>query len=197
MKACACVLFALLVVVSGCSKKDETAVFKWDDSIRFDRAIVELEGIRDFVYQKLSENNVSQKEFLKAFSSDSMSGTAEILRCPIEEVEELTGRLFRIVQNCKDISVANELEGSCANENLNFFIDNYDEIVPRLRHYVGMALKTQQRVSCQYGQYSACLMLAAYGAAATGGAALLVYGGGAYLCLCSYCHGGWTSWACF
>jgi hypothetical protein len=197
MKACAHVLIAILVTASGCSKKDETAVFEWNDSARIESEILDLEQIRDFIYQKLSENNVSRKEFLKAFSSNSMISTAELLRCSIEEVEELTGTLYRIVQNREDKSVTPDLDSSGRNENLEFFIDNYNEILPKLSHFSGVALKIEQRVSCAYGQYSACLMLAAYGAAATGGAALLVYGGGSYLCLCSYCRGGWTSWACF
>ena len=52
-------------------------------------------------------------------------------------------------------------------------------------------------VTCQWGQYTVCLSLAGYGSSFTGPAAALVFGGSAYLCLCSYCEGGWVDWVCF
>lgn len=52
-------------------------------------------------------------------------------------------------------------------------------------------------VTCQWGQYTVCLSLAGYGSSVFGPAAAFAFGGAAYLCLCSYCEGGWVDWVCF
>jgi|WetSurMetagenome_2_1015567.scaffolds.fasta_scaffold267881_1 hypothetical protein len=186
-------LFAGLM---SCSQKGKNLSVDWEDKLIESPEIFELEQIRDLVLLKLSQNDVSRKDYLKTYSLNNYSATAKLLNCSTAEIIRLTQRLqnnsYSLIQNNSNIKdlLANDI-------NINTFIEYYEQIIPKYQYKLLKFSKNSQRVGCKYGQYSTCLMLAGYGAAATGGAALLVYAGGSYLCLCSYCSGGWVSWACF
>ncbi len=195
MKSNIVILITSFFIFLSCSKYGENNITKWTDVSAKSQEIYELEMIRDFVYNRISDYNISRKDFLKAILLNDVSNTANLLRCSIAEIEDLNNKLSETVNVLKDDCYSRFNIKS--NNNLEFFIGNYDNIQPKLKQFSGVINKSQQRVGCKYGQYTTCLMLAGYGAAATGGAALLVYAGGSYLCLCSYCSGGWVNWACF
>jgi hypothetical protein len=196
MKKNRIILVFLLLNILNCSQKDENLVVNWKDSISESKEVYELEEIRNFVFIRLAENNVSKNEFIRAYSSRNSGRTAEILKCSVEDVNRMTDILINNVLALRNkYSYLNQI---IDHENsIDMFISQYEEIFPRIKKISNGLKKDQQRVGCRYGQYSTCLVLAGYGAAATGGAAILVYAGGSYLCLCSYCSGGWVNWACF
>jgi hypothetical protein len=180
----------------SCSQKGKALSVDGEDILTESAEITELEEIRDIVLSKLSQNEVSRKEYLKTYSLNSYSATAKLLNCSTEEIICLTQRLQNSISNL--VNSNSNIQDMVTNEiNINMFIDHYEQVIPQYQYKFAEFRKNSQRVGCKYGQYSTCLVLAGYGAAATGGAALLVYAGGAYLCLCSYCSGGWVSWACF
>jgi hypothetical protein len=196
MKRDSTLFLIILSTFLSCSHKEKDLIVNWESKISESKEINELEEIRDFVFKKLSENNVSKKDFLKAYSAKSIIRTAELLKCSKEEVSRMTDILMKDLKILRR-EYLNTNEITYTENKLEVFFDHYEEIIPRLKNITERLYKDQQRVGCKYGQYSTCLVLAGYGAAATGGAALLVYAGGSYLCLCSYCSGGWVSWACF
>lgn len=160
-----------------------------------------LETIRDEVMGRLVKEQVSKEAFRAAYLSGDSEQVRAALGYSAAEMQALSEAFNTSIQQLR----ANfpELESldkatlkQCNAGGIDAFEARYDEAIANFSTFADVSAKSQA-VNCEYGQYTVCLALAGFGAAATGPGAPLVYSGTAYLCLCSYCGGGWVDWVCF
>jgi hypothetical protein len=199
-------LSIILLAAIGCSKQEKNPVVPSEDlNVRISKTpeFRELERIRDVTLRKLVQNRVSKNAFLKACLKTDPGEISAIIGFDRGEFNDLTeglksnsSLLIKNFPELEQIGKSSVKPGGI--DGIESFIDRYDDIMAKLASVPeGIGKASARHVTCQYGQYTACLALAAYGAMASGGGVLLIYGAGSYLCLCSYCTGGWLGWACF
>jgi hypothetical protein len=196
------ILSVSLLVLVGCQESKENPVVPLEEQIVQTPEFRDLESIRKTVLKIIVQNRVTKHDYIRACAVEDAAAVADILGMEGGEWNSMTARMKDDVNSLMNRfpglrKLGKAQEKPAGLESISPFLDRYDQIVEKLASAPDGLFKTDARVGCAYGQYSTCLVLAGYGAIATGGAAPLVYAGGAYLCLCSYCGGGWVDWVCF
>ncbi len=197
-----CILALFVLTLVNCQESGKNPVRSLDEKISETAEFRDLEMIRKNVLKRIVENKITRHDFLKACMARDAAEIADITGIDGIELTSMTARMTDDIRRLmhrypelRKLSKFREKPGDL--ESISAFLDRYEQIVEKLSTAPEGLFKAEARVGCAYGQYSTCLVLAGYGAIATGGAAPLVYAGGAYLCLCSYCSGGWVDWVCF
>ena len=193
---------AFLLLTAGCQQGPEPAALEdLETQLQGAPEIGTLENIRTEVLDRLVAGHVTREQFEAAYRSGDAEQARALLGLSQEELDNLNERLTTTVASLQrqypDLNSLNRTDlKRCNAGGIDVFISNFDEA---MEHYSGekAQFSSSKDVQCKYGQYTVCLALAGVGAAATGPFAPLTYGGGAYLCLCSYCEGGWVDSACF
>jgi len=200
--AASCALAPSVLLLVNCQESGKNPVRSLDEQVSETPEFRDLEMIRKQVLKMLVEKGITRHQFLRACRAGETVEVADITGINSLELATLTARMKADIDGLmcrypelRKLGKSSDKPGDL--ESLTPFLERYDRIVEKLSTAPDGLFKAEARVGCAYGQYSTCLVLAGFGAVATGGAAPLVYAGGAYLCLCSYCSGGWVSWVCF
>lgn len=201
-----CLLIMLLAISTGCDKQAKLPVESLealDKRLRVAPEFQQLEAIRNEVLTRLVQHQVSKEKFILAYSSRDSERARQILGYTEQEANDLSERFAASVRKLrKNFPELLRLDKSslkkCKTGGVKAFVEHYEEAVNNYRNV--LSVRGKQAVSCEWGQYTVCLGVAAVGAGATAPTVVgpaVVYAAGSYLCLCSYCSGGWVDWACF
>jgi hypothetical protein len=197
-----CILTLFVLVLVNCQESGKNPVKSLDEQVSETPEFRDLEMIRKNVLKMIVQKEITRHDFLKACMARDAEAVADITGIASTELTSMTARMTDDIDRLmsrypelRKLGKSREKRGDL--ESISAFLDRYDQIVEKLSAAPEGLFKAEVRAGCAYGQYTTCLVLVGYGALATGGAAPLVYAGGAYLCLCSYCSGGWVNWVCF
>ena len=209
MKSLSVITVILCVfVLSGCGEREEInspSTVEYELRLKEDVNIKELLSIRDEMIEKVIKSGVSGTEMADIVERNDTKGFAEILGCTDEEMADLGRRIeylgdvirekypelqemagiqpeecpkceFRTITEKWDNDIETRKEAD------EFYTDGEENQIP-------LPDPSQKGVTCQWVQYSAALILCT-----TAGPVL--YWACAYIAVCTFCSGGWTSTVC-
>lgn len=173
-------------------------------------AFQELEALKEEILSRVANNRISKADMRRATQARDIETISKLVGIPVDDLQSMNSRLMSaLAQLSSQFAVVQDLEGQIGVNDievrLNSVMANYEIWMETTRTGVtpqvaakelNLTYQAEEDVTCQYGPYTACLIAAGIAAGATGPAAVLTYGLGAYVCVCGFCEGGWVNWVC-